>query len=99
MTVFLLSYNRTSGELEVDSDFATSREAMAARMLAESAATDPDVEFTVLEADSVNDLLATHSRYFETSPQMAARLIVQAMENARSAPNADGYGERRERES
>lgn len=93
MTSFLLAYSRTTGKVKIDSDFASSRDAMEARMRAESTSSDPDLEFTVLEAENLEDLLATHSRYFESSQKMAARLIAQTRGRTQSDPNVPGVDE------
>ncbi|MDQ5975453.1 MAG: hypothetical protein QG661_2662 [Actinomycetota bacterium] len=68
MTSFLLEYNRRNGELHLQ-PFAEPGKAMAARMEREASA-GPDIEIVVLSSDSEESLRRTHSRYFQSVPEI-----------------------------
>jgi hypothetical protein len=72
MTSFLMQYDRRTGELEV-TEFAgdhAREEALAARVDAEVARTNADLEVVVLTADSLDEIKRTHGRYFMTPGQL-----------------------------
>jgi hypothetical protein len=75
MTSFLMQYNRRTGDLDV-TEFAGAqarREAIAARVDAEETRASEDIEVIVLTADSLDDLKATHGRYFYTPEELVRR--------------------------
>ncbi|GAA3726623.1 hypothetical protein [Salinactinospora qingdaonensis] len=73
---FLLVYDRRRGELLREEEFSDPREAMMARFDAEDKfrGTGRNVEIVVLGAQSREDLLRTHGRYFSTASQLVDRL-------------------------
>ncbi len=74
MSQFLVVYNRESGESwhsEFSGDDAIQR-ALDARFDAEAG--HPELEAVILSADSLEDLLTTHSRYFKTTREIGQKL-------------------------
>jgi hypothetical protein len=75
MTHVLLVYDRASGQLLRDDEFADSREALQARFrLERNYLARPDVEVVVLSAQSRADIERTHARYFMSLDALAARI-------------------------
>lgn len=70
---FLVIYNRATGKSEVRAFQGDSDGLMNARFDAERSA-GPDVEVATLNADSVDELKATHSRYFSGADAMFSDL-------------------------
>lgn len=66
MTQFLVIYDRISGHADVRafSGEGSDDEVMQARFEAERTNTNGDVEIVSLAADDLDELKATHSRYF-----------------------------------
>ncbi|TDQ53767.1 hypothetical protein [Actinorugispora endophytica] len=73
MTNFLLVYDRSRGELLRETEFDNTREAMRARFAAEDAYQGQNIEVVVLSAQSRDDLLQTHGRYFLSMNQLIER--------------------------
>ena len=66
MTSFLLQFNRKSRELKVE-EFegrAGQRSALRRRLELEKRRTDRNIEIVSINADSLEDVKVTHSRYF-----------------------------------
>lgn len=60
---FVISYRRTTGEVEY-AEFADFAEALNFRHKLESEISDPDVEIVSLTSESLEMLKQTHRRYF-----------------------------------
>lgn len=75
MTYFLLVYDRTAGALLEERQFGQRVEALQARFAVEKLhRTESDnVEVVVVGAQSKNDLLRTHARYFMTVEELARK--------------------------
>ena len=76
MAYFLLAYDRLTGDLLVDDTYEHRAEALSGRFAQEERFADDqrDVEVVVLHAESREQLLRTHARYFLSLPQLAERL-------------------------
>ena len=75
MSYFVIAYDRASGHLEIKEFESHAREqAILTRFQREvETLSDRNVEIVLLEADSLEDLHRTHSRYFETFHDIAQR--------------------------
>ena len=72
---FLLVYDRDAGQLIRKHRYGLGSDAMRARFLAEAEfAGRPSIEIVALVAESEQDLLVTHGRYFLGLTELAERL-------------------------
>lgn len=72
MPNFLLIFNRRTGQRSELREFEEYQDAMQARFAAEREhRQEPDVEVVVLTARSEQELRATHSRYFQSTRDVA----------------------------
>jgi esterase/lipase superfamily enzyme len=74
---FLVLYNRRSGALQVQ-EFSgpdSRSRALKKRFKAERRRTDKDLEIVVVTADSLDEVKATHGRYFMTTEDLAERAV------------------------
>lgn len=85
MSNFLLVYNRRTGDLRhLEFKGAAGRQrALKRRLKAEAARVDSDEEIVVISADSLEELMRTHGRYFRSVSQLA-RDAAQDMERGDS---------------
>jgi len=75
MAYWLIEYRRSTGELTQCSPYADAKVAQMLRFSLEDFwRADPDVEVVVLGADSLEQLKATHARYFCTVAELAERM-------------------------
>jgi len=75
MSHFLLVYDRDAGLLLRKQRYEIGADAMRARFAAEGEfAGRPEVEIVALGADSEDDLLVTHGRYFLSLTELADRM-------------------------
>lgn len=72
MPSFLVVYGRRSGKVETV-EYDVPAQAFAQRLLLEEES-DSDTEIVVVQADSLEDLRATHRRFFESASEMMASL-------------------------
>ncbi|MCA1704177.1 MAG: hypothetical protein LC808_13295 [Actinobacteria bacterium] len=76
MAHFLLVYDLAAGTLLHEERYQSRVEALRARFVAEaehrSRTDDVEVEVVVLSADSREDLLRTHARYFRSLAELAS---------------------------
>jgi hypothetical protein len=73
---FVLVYDKMAGMLREEREFAATEGNRAfdeRRELMVRYRGDPNIEVAVLGADSRSDLVRTHSRYFKTLEELAAR--------------------------
>jgi hypothetical protein len=72
---FLLVYDRAAGKLREERQFDQRAEALQARFAVEKLhrAEGEDLEVVVVGAQSRDDLLRTHARYFLTLDELARR--------------------------
>jgi hypothetical protein len=76
MAHFLLIYDRATGKLLRQQEFATDVEALAARFAAEAEhGIQPNIEILAISARSEAELRKSHGRYFLTSQQLGERLV------------------------
>ena len=64
MKLFILKYDRQHGQLVSIAEFGGSDFATANRELLKAETADPDLEIVLLQAESREQLKATHGRYF-----------------------------------
>ncbi len=75
MSHFLLVYDRDAGMLVRKQRYEIGADAMRARFAAEDEfAGRPEIEIVALVAESEDDLLVTHGRYFLSLTELAARM-------------------------
>ncbi len=75
MSHFLLVYDRDAGVLLRKQRYAIGAEAMSARFVAEREFVGrPEIEIVALVAESEDDLLVTHGRYFLGLSELADRM-------------------------
>jgi hypothetical protein len=75
MSHFLLVYDRDAGKLLRKQRYEVGADAMRARFAAESEfAERPEIEIVALVAESEEDLLVTHGRYFLSLTELADRV-------------------------
>lgn len=75
MAHFLLVYDRDAGKLLRKQEFRSHADAMRNRFAAESEfAGRPEIEIVALAAESEEDLLVTHGRYFLGLAELADRM-------------------------
>jgi len=75
MSHFLLVYDRDAGLLVREQRYESGADAMRARFAAESEfAERPEIEVVALVAESEEDLLVTHGRYFLGLAELAERI-------------------------
>jgi len=76
MAHYLLVYDRAAGRVLRERTFDSRAEALRARFEAEREHRDDggNVEVVVLSAQSRNDLLQTHSRYFLSLAELAGKM-------------------------
>jgi hypothetical protein len=74
VTGFVIEYNRRSGTRRVVSFGGTNgpREALRERLRLDGTRSDPDIEIVSFSANSLEELEATHSRYFAGPDASAA---------------------------
>ena len=75
MVHFVLIYNRQTGEVQIPAEFAEghAREAIKRRFIEERKYDNSqDIEVVVLSAMSIEDLQATHARYFQSIRELAS---------------------------
>jgi hypothetical protein len=72
----LVVYNRAKAELLLERAFDSKAEALAARFEAEAAHRQDgeNIEVVVLAAESRDDLMRTHSRYFLSLHELASQV-------------------------
>lgn len=74
MAGYLIEYNRRTGQWQVH-EFPGAdgpRRALAERLSREATRVDPDIEIASINADSLNTVMKTHSRYFEGTQLVTA---------------------------
>ena len=75
MAHFLLVYDRNAGRLVRKQRYEIGADAMRARFAAEGEfAGRPEIEIVALVAESEDDLLVTHGRYFLGLTELADRM-------------------------
>jgi hypothetical protein len=75
MAHFLLVYDRDTGELVRQEQYAASADALRARFLAEAEfVRRPEIEIVALSAESEKALRMTHGRYFLGLTELAERI-------------------------
>ncbi len=75
MSHFLLVYDRNVGRLVDQQRYEVGADAMRARFVAEGEfAGRPEIEIVALVAESEDDLLVTHGRYFLSLTELADRM-------------------------
>lgn len=75
MSHFLLVYDRDAGKLVRKQEFARHQDAMQARFRAEAEfRSRPQIEIVALTADSEQELMRTHGRYFLGLAELADRI-------------------------
>jgi hypothetical protein len=75
MTHILVVYDRVSGRLVREAEFARRTDALHERFVVERAYQgQPNVEVVVLSARTRADIQRTHARYFESLDELAARM-------------------------
>jgi hypothetical protein len=74
MKYFVLVYNQKSGELRIEEFPAgAGLDAQERRFELElEYRRDPDLEIVMLGADTIDDLMRTHARYFKSISELAA---------------------------
>jgi hypothetical protein len=76
--IFVITYNRDSGEIVALNEFDDSRQedASASRLAAETALGPGDeaVEVVTLRAQDLQEIQKTHSRYFRSAKQLSESL-------------------------
>lgn len=72
MTSFLIEYHRKTGDRKITPYGGPDGRARAlkARLDADFAREDPDIEYVVVESGSEDEIRRTHRRYFESLPDL-----------------------------
>ena len=77
MSYFLLVYERSTGKLLEQQEFAEAQASVALSVRSAREAKErghPDIEVILLSSESLDTLKRTHARYFRTAGEMAADL-------------------------
>lgn len=70
MNSFVLIYERSTGDLEVETFGPDERSIAFARRLRLQRSVGPGTEVIVFHADHLDDVRATHGRYFENASEL-----------------------------